>query len=150
MTAPRLIRPLHTADRSGWQAMYRAYHAFYDRPDLPASFFDEAFARLMSGEAADFRGLVAEEDGELLGVTHFVIHPNLWRPEGVCYLQDLFTTPAARGQGVAQALIIAVGTAAAEAGVTTVYWFTAEDNYPARTLYDRVARKSRFLRYDRV
>ena len=104
----------------------------------------------MSGDARDFHGLVAEADGRLLGLTHYVFHPNLWRPEGVCYLQDLFTAPEARGQGVARALIEGVYAAADAARVPAVYWLTTETNYPGRMLYDRVAVKSPFIRYNRA
>ena len=143
------IRPVAAQDKDQWQRLYDAYQAFYERPDLPQSFYAGAFARLLAGDPADFHGLVAEEDGGLLGLTHYVFHPNLLRPEGVCYLQDLFTTPAARGKGVARALIQAVYTAADTAGVPAVYWLTAENNYPGRMLYDKVAVKSPFIRYNR-
>ena len=67
----------------------------------------------------------------------------------MCYLQDLFTAKAARGRGVARALIEAVYARADAAGAPTVYWLTAEDNYPGRMLYDRVAVRSPFIRYNR-
>lgn len=143
------VRPLAAGDRAQWQALYDGYHRFYGRRDLPQSFFDAAFGRLMSGDARDFHGLVAERDGRLTGLSHHVFHPNLWRPEGVCYLQDLFTDPLARGQGTGRALIEGVYAAADAAGVPAVYWLTAEDNYPGRMLYDRVAVKSPFIRYNR-
>ena len=67
----------------------------------------------------------------------------------MCYLQDLFTAPDARGRGVARALIEAVYAAADAAGTPAVYWLTAEDNYAGRMLYDRVAVKTPFIRYRR-
>lgn len=143
------VRPLGAADRNGWQALYAGYQAFYGFHDRPQGFYDSAFARLMAGDARDFHGLVAEADGALVGLTHFVFHPNLWRPEGVCYLQDLFTAEGARGRGVARAPIEAVYARADAAGVPAVYWLTAEDNYPGRMLYDRVAVRSPFIRYNR-
>ncbi|WBU65027.1 GNAT family N-acetyltransferase [Paracoccus aerodenitrificans] len=141
------IRPVEEDDRAQWQALWHGYQVFYGYEDRPQSFFDTAFSRLLSGEAGDFRGLVAEDSAELVGLTHYVFHPNLWRPEGVCYLQDLFTLPAARGKGVGRALIAAVRDAAAERGVNTVYWLTAEDNYAGRILYDRVATRTPFIKY---
>ncbi|HRM74013.1 MAG TPA: GNAT family N-acetyltransferase, partial [Paracoccus sp. (in: a-proteobacteria)] len=78
-----------------------------------------------------------------------VFHPNLWRDEGVCYLQDLYTAAEARGRGVARALIEGVYAEADRAGVPNVYWLTAEDNYPGRMLYDRVAQRTPFIRYMR-
>lgn len=144
-----MIRDLQAGDRTEWQRLYQGYQAFYGFHDRPPEFYDRAFARLMSGAAADFHGLVHAEGDRLLGLVHYVFHPNLWRDEGVCYLQDLFTDPAARGRGVARALIEAVYAAADAAGVPTVYWLTAEDNYAGRMLYDQVGARSPFIRYNR-
>ena len=57
--------------------------------------------------------------------------------------------PQARWRGVARALIEAVYAAADAAGVPAVYWLTAEDNYAGRMLYDKVAQRSPFIRYQR-
>ncbi|REF67441.1 MULTISPECIES: GNAT family N-acetyltransferase [Paracoccus] len=144
-----MIRALRPDDRKGWQRLYEGYQAFYGFADRPPSFYDRAFGRLMARDPRDFHGLVAEADGRLLGLTHYVFHPNLWRDEGVCYLQDLFTAPEARGRGIARALIEGVYAEADRAGIPAVYWLTAEDNYPGRMLYDRVGQKSPFIRYNR-
>ncbi|MDB6180158.1 GNAT family N-acetyltransferase [Paracoccus fistulariae] len=145
-----VIRALAAEDRVAWQDLYAGYHAFYDRPDLPQDFFDGAFSRLMAQEPGEFRGLVAEEDGTLSGLVHYVFHPHLWRPEGVCYLQDLFTAREARGKGVGRALIEAVYDAADAAGAPAVYWMTQEFNYAGRMLYDRVAERTPFIKYSRA
>ncbi|MBL0916592.1 MAG: GNAT family N-acetyltransferase, partial [Sphingopyxis sp.] len=63
------------------------------------------------------------------------------------YLQDLFTSAAARGQGVGRALIEGVYEAAKAQGLPRVYWLTHETNETAMQLYDRVAGKSGFLVY---
>lgn len=143
------IRRVTPDDRAQWQALYDGYQRFYERPDLPQPFFDQAFAQLMSDDPGSFHGLVADEGGRLLGLTHYVFHPHMWRPEGVCYLQDLFTAPQARGKGVARALIEAVYAAADAASVPAVYWLTQEFNYAGRILYDKVAVRSPFIRYNR-
>ena len=143
------VRAIRDSDRDQWQGLWDGYQTFYGHPGRPQDFFDTAFARLVSGNAGDFQGLVADEGGRLLGLTHYVFHPHLWRPEGVCYLQDLFTLPETRGKGVGRALIEAVDRAAAARGAGAVYWLTAEDNYPGRMLYDRVATRTSFIKYQR-
>ena len=143
------IRPLEAKDKAEWQALYDAYQSFYERPNLPQSFYDQGFDRLIAQAPGDFRCLVAEADGKLVGLTHYAFQSHMWRPEGTCYLQDLFTDAAARGKGVARALINGVYAAADAEGVPSVYWLTQEFNYPGRILYDQVGVRTPFIRYNR-
>ena len=46
-------------------------------------------------------------------------------------------------------LIEAVADAAKARGAASVYWLTAEDNYAGRMLYDRVAARTPFIKYQR-
>jgi GNAT superfamily N-acetyltransferase len=48
--------------------------------------------------------LVAERDGQLVGLTHYLFHRSTTRIEPTCYLQDLFTLPSERGRGVGRQL----------------------------------------------
>jgi GNAT superfamily N-acetyltransferase len=74
------------------------------------------------------------------------VHPSTSALD-VCYLQDLFTAPEARGKGVARALIAAVTEWARAEGCSRVYWSTQETNATARRLYDRVALNRGFILY---
>jgi GNAT superfamily N-acetyltransferase len=94
--------------------------------------------------------LVAEEAGELLGLVHFLYHRSTTDIVPVCYLQDLFTTPEARGKGIGRALILRVYEHAKDSKAAEVYWQTHETNAAAMKLYDKVAGKSGFLVYSRV
>ena len=91
--------------------------------------------------------LVAEDNGSLVGLVHYIFHRNTWMVGDVCYLEDLFTAPHARGQGVGRALIEAVYDKARQAGSSRVYWMTQESNAQAMLLYDKVANKPGFLQY---
>ena len=142
------IRPIVPADRADWDRLWTGYLSFYETT-LPETTFDTAFDRLLSDDPSAFRGLLAWEGKRAPGLVHWVRHPHLWRPEGVVYLQDLYTVPEARGRGVARRLIEAVYAAADAVGSPRVYWLTQETNYPGRILYDRVGRRSGFIRYDR-
>lgn len=66
----------------------------------------------------------------------------------VCYLEDLFVAPEARGSGAGRALIEGLAALGREHGWRRVYWHTHEDNYRARTLYDRVVPRTDYIRYD--
>ena len=112
------IRPVTRGDYDRWLPLWDGYNAFYERsgptalsPEITrmtwARFFDES---------EPMHALVAERGDRLIGATHYLYHRNTWMIAPVCYLQDLFTLPEARGHGVGRALIEAVYERARQAG----------------------------------
>lgn len=138
------IEPLAQEDRAGWQPLAQGYKAFYQTPTSPAE-YDAAWTRILA--RGDVFGIGAKVDGKLVGIAHYLFHASAWA-DRVCYLQDLFVAPEARGRGVARALIEAVAQAAREGNATRCYWHTQDHNATARALYDRVGRFKGFIRYD--
>jgi len=138
------IRAPRAGDRAGWERLARGYKAFYET-ELADADYELAWQRLLAGEVV--HGLVLEQGGQLIGLTHYLFHASTWSP-AVCYLQDLFVAEQARGKGAAQALITAVAARAQAHGATRTYWLTHRDNQRARALYERVAQHRGFLRYD--
>jgi GNAT superfamily N-acetyltransferase len=143
-----IIRPLQAGDEAKWRALWTGYLEFYETT-VPEEVYQTTFARLLGDDPQDFSALVAELDGKLVGLTHFLFHRHAWKVENVVYLQDLFAAPEARGTGVGRALIEAVYKAADDAGCPTVYWLTQDFNTTARQLYDRIGKKTPFIRYQR-
>lgn len=146
------IRSIRPSDREAWLPLWDGYNAFYGRSGptaLPRAITDVTWARFFDG-LEPVHGLVAVRDGTLVGLVHYLFHRSTTMIAPTCYLQDLFTSPAARGSGVGRALIEAVYSAAREAGAGRVYWHTHESNATARQLYDRVAEMPGFLLYRKV
>jgi GNAT superfamily N-acetyltransferase len=141
------IRNLQTGDRTQWDALWRDYLRFY-RQRLPQAVTDATFARLID-ERSQPHALVAVRDGRLLGFAHFLFHPTTWSHSQLCYLEDLFVEPQARGGGIGRALIEAVYAAADRAQAASVYWMTQEFNADGRALYDTLAHRTSFIRYER-
>ena len=144
------IRTVERRDFAQWRTLWDGYNRFYGRAGqtaLPGDITQTTWARFFDAYEP-VHGLVAECAGELVGLTHYIFHRSTTMIGPTCYLQDLFTTDAARGKGVGAALIEAVRKAAAKRGVTNVYWMTHETNATARKLYDRVARRTGFIEYD--
>lgn len=149
MTDPAsLIHPLTPDDRPAWEPLWRAYLAFYGT-ELPQETYDATFARYTDPDRPDMRAWLAWGGGQALGLVHAIVHPHGWKTEDVTYLQDLFTDPAARGQGIARALIETVYADADAANRRAVYWLTQTGNTPARALYDQVAQPTDFMKYAR-
>ncbi|MEO5676183.1 MAG: GNAT family N-acetyltransferase [Usitatibacter sp.] len=139
-----LVCSLSPEDRGPWEILARGYKEFYKTPTSDAE-YSAAWKRLLSQDGV--LALGAKIDGELVGIAHFLFHTTVWAQK-VCYLQDLFTAPAARGRGAARALIEAVAASAREQGATRYYWTTQADNAVARALYDKVAAHHGFIRYE--
>ncbi|WP_158964296.1 GNAT family N-acetyltransferase [Chachezhania sediminis] len=146
--APVSIRPLRAEDRDDWARLWTGYLTFYESSVAP-EVYDSTFARLLGDDPQDYSCLVAEQDGKLVGIVHFLFHRHNWKIENVCYLQDLFADPDARGTGVGRKLIEAVYAAADAAGAPSVYWLTQEFNTTARQLYDRIGVLTPFIKYNR-
>ncbi|MEO6086114.1 MAG: GNAT family N-acetyltransferase [Umezawaea sp.] len=134
---------LNSSDRSAWEALFRAYIDFYGRAE-PDEMYERAWREFQAGDR--MHALGARLDGRLVGITHFLPHLSTSGPD-VCYLQDLFSAPDARGQGVGAALISAVAAWASSAGYGRLYWHTQETNSTARRLYDKVAVNPGFTKY---
>ena len=83
-----------------------------------------------------------------LGLVHFLYHASTVSIGGNCYLQDLFVSPVARNQSIGRRLILAVADAARARQAALVYWQTEEFNGTARRVYERVAKRAPFIRYN--
>ena len=140
-----VVRPVRPSDWEQWLPIWRGYHLFY-KNDPSDEVTRTTWARFFD-EAEPMHALVAERAGHLIGAVHYLYHRNTWMIAPVCYLQDLFTLPEARGEGVGRALIEAVYAEARKAGSPRVYWMTHESNAQARVLYDKIAERSGFIQY---
>lgn len=148
MPATINIRPLKPSDKADWHRLWTAYLAFYETA-VSQEVYDTSFARLLSDGTGEYKGLIAEIDGQAVGLAHFLYHRFMWTVEDTCYLMDLFTDPSVRGKGVGRALIEAVHASAKRDGVPSTYWNTQETNYKGRMLYDQLATKVSFIIYEK-
>ena len=144
-----IIRSVATTDFPQWLPLWDGYNAFYGRSGasaLPREVTEVTWARFLDPLEA-MHALVAEHDGVLVGLAHYLYHRNTIQVAPTCYMQDLFTAEAARGNGVGRALIEAVARAASGEGSPFIYWHTHETNAVARKLYDAVGERSGSIVY---
>lgn len=146
-----VIRPVRREDYDAWVLLWEGYNAFYGRSGptaLDAEITRSTWERLFSSSEPVY-ALVATLDDMIVGLAHFLYHRSTTSIANIC-LQDLFTVEAARGRGVATALIEEVYRIAAEAKLARVYWQTHETNHIAQRVYDKVAEQSGFVAYRHI
>lgn len=131
------VRSLQAADHSAWIQLWHDYQAFYQVelvPEVTATTWQR-----FHDPAEPMFALGTFHADALIGIAHYLFHRTSWAVGPSCYLHDLCTTPAARGQGVGRALIAA--------GADQLYWLTHETNAVAMQLYDQVAERPGFVLY---
>ena len=144
-TTIRLARP---DDFTARLPLWQGYQTFY-KTAIPPSVTELTWARFhQPGEP--MHCAVAEADGGLVGLVHYIAHRSCWTAGDYWYLQDLFVLPQQRGTGVGRALIQHVYASALAQGAARVWWLTHESNTDAMHLYDKVADKSGFVQYRKL
>lgn len=140
------VRPVEPRDADAWRRLFRDYGTFYET-EFDDAQLDHVWA-LLTADGSGVDALVAEVGGDVVGIAHYRSHPDTFSTGHDWYLDDLFTDPAARGAGVASALIEHLKTLAAATGPGTLRWITAEDNLTAQRVYDRLAKRTTWVTYE--
>lgn len=139
------ITPVRPADRPEWEALFRAYAAFYKTDAQAAE--PQVWDWIQSDAEPYWADIARDETGRALGLVQYSLMHRSLSGGMVVYLSDLFTLPEARGHGVGRALIDHVRAFARARGYGSVRWLTAETNTTARALYDSYAPASGFILY---
>lgn len=142
------IRMAHEDDFAQWVTLWKGYQVFY-KTHIAEATTDTTWSRFLD-PAEPMYCAVAEVDGKLIGMVHYIFHRSCWTAGDYVYLQDLFAAPELRGKGVGRALIEHVYAVAKAQGGSRVWWLTHETNSDAMHLYDKMADKSGFIQYRKL
>lgn len=140
------IIPLAEEHYDDWLALYEGYAAHY-AVALTAEGVAMTWSWLMD-KAHPVTGLVAVNDGTLIGLAHYRAMPSPLRGAEVGFLDDLFVQPSMRGGKVGAQLLDHLNEIAASKGWPVIRWITRDNNYRARSLYDQKAVKSDWNTYE--
>lgn len=149
MTVPIAIRQAEAADVPRIAPLFEAYRAFYGRapePDLTAAFLEERFAR---GDSAILVAILGGVD-DLAGFAQLYPVPTSLSLGRAWILNDLFVSPACRGQGVARALLARAAAFGRETGAVYLELATQVTNRSAQALYEDTGwvRETEFYHYE--
>lgn len=132
--------------RVEWGRLYAGYAEFYKV--VQTEEMRERVWKWIADPLHDVKAFIAVADGRPVGLTHYRPFSRPLAASTGCFLDDLFVDPGHRGGRVSEQLIAAVVSEAKTKGWTVVRWITAEDNYRARSVYDRLATRTRWTTYD--
>jgi len=141
------VRLAKASDKEQWEAMFLAYGVFYET-DFTPDILEGVWGWILDS-SHPVSAFVADQAGELLGFAHLREQADTFVAGPSWFLDDLFTHPHARGQGVASALIEALRAYAESHGGGELRWITAQDNLTAQRLYDAIATKTSWVMYEK-
>jgi ribosomal protein S18 acetylase RimI-like enzyme len=148
MSNQATIRPADAGDREAFLAMWEDFVSL--DPDEPGDRGMGArnWARVVD-EANPLQGMIAvDEHGDQRGFVLFLTFPFTWSRGDICYLQDIYVHPASRGKGLARAMITTLAEIGRREDWFKIFWMTQSHNVVAQGLYDKIAERKDYIRYD--
>jgi len=134
LNAEPVIRPAAAGDVPAIHALLRELAADTGLTGKLRSRADDLLKYGFSGPPA-FEGLVAELNGEILGISLFFYNFSTWRGEPGVYVQDMVVTERARGFGLGRRLLRETARHAGRNGATHLRLSVDRDNAAAVSFY---------------
>ena len=129
-----------------WIELYHKYAEYY-QVDIPKDNFDLTWKWLTS-ENYPFWGILADVDSKIVGFAHFRSLPSPLDSCEVGFLDDLYVLQEYRGKKIGYSLIEKVHQIGKSKNWPYINWITKDDNYTARTLYDKISTKTDWNFYE--
>ena len=133
------IRDIREGDYNGWHKLWLANNKGQCDQDVTA----ETWNRL-NHHLFPVHGIVTEDDGEIIGLLHYILHPVTGHIQPVCYMQDVFVDEAHRKQGIATAMVEHLATIGKREEWARLYWLVENSNKGAQALYNNLGLKLNF------
>ena len=141
-----IIRQINSKDFDKWRSAYHYYAEHYE-VSLTEEGIKTTWNWLMDDKQT-LCGIVAENKNNIIGIAHYRAMPSPLRGKYIGFLDDIIIIPEKRGTGIGKQLLDKIKEIGIKEKWSIVRWITKDDNYQARTLYDKVAVKSDWNMYE--
>jgi GNAT superfamily N-acetyltransferase len=137
------------ADLPDLLPLMRGYCDFYEVDPSDDDLLAMSRALIADPEREGIQVIARDDGGRAIGFATIFWTWSTLSGSRIGVMNDLFVAEAARGSGIAEALIAACAERCRERGATSLEWTTALDNHRAQRLYDRIGaqRDERWLDY---
>ncbi len=135
--APPTIRPAQPADVPALLTLVRELAEYEREPDAVEATHEHFEQALFpaDGEARS-HALVAEADGEVVGLAVWYVTFSTWTGRHGIWLEDLYVRPALRGSGLGTALLASLAATVVDRGWRRLEWWVLGWNTPSIAFYD--------------
>ena len=140
------IESIQRDDYKKWINIYHKYAEYYE-VDIPEKGFEKTWNWLIN-PSHPLRGLVVKENEEIIAFGHYRGMPSPLDSCDVGFLDDLYVLPDSRGNKIGEALIEKIKEEGKKEGWLYINWITKDNNYRARSLYDKLATKTDWNYYE--
>tara|TARA_B100000745_G_scaffold233095_1_gene156866 strand:+ start:74 stop:520 length:447 start_codon:yes stop_codon:yes gene_type:complete len=140
------IRKLEPSDYEGWAILFSGYAEYY-KFNIEDANIKQTW-KWINDFDHPLECLAAFEDHQIIGFGHFRAMPSPLRGENIGFLDDLFVDPEYRGNNLGDMLLNAIQKEAKERGWKIIRWITKDNNYRARSLYDKYSKKTDWNVYE--
>ena len=141
-----MIRDIEIKDKVEWEKLYQGYADFY-KVEITEKILNTVWNWLHDTKH-ELNGLVFEVDKNIVAIAHYRRMPSPLRGKNIGFLDDLFVHPDFRGRKIGEDIINKLNEISKERGWGLVRWITRNNNHSAKSLYDRIAKKSTWDVYE--
>ena len=143
-----MIATVTEADLPDLLPLMRAYCDFYNVAPADRDLLAMSRALIADPEHEGLQLIARDPTNAAIGFATIFWSWSTLSASRIGVMNDLFVAPAARGAGIARALIAACREHCAQRGASSLTWQTARDNTRAQVLYDGIgARRAEWLDY---
>ena len=141
-----MIRNIEIKDKEQWKKLYHGYADFY-QVTISEQILETIWDWLHDTNH-DLNALVYEIDNSIVALAHYRRMPSPLRGKYIGFLDDLYVDPQFRGKKIGEKIINKLNEISKERNWGLIRWITRNDNYKAKSLYDRIAKKSTWDVYE--
>ncbi len=141
-----MIRDIEIKDKEEWEELYQGYADFY-KVEITEKILNTLWNWLHDSKH-ELNGLVFELDKNIVALAHYRRMPSPLRGKDIGFLDDLYVHPDFRGRKIGEDIINKLNEISKERGWGLIRWITRNNNHSAKSLYDRIAKKSTWDVYE--
>ena len=141
-----MVREIKLSDKEEWAVLYRGYADFY-KVEMKDEILKTVWSWLQDRNH-DVKGIVYEHENKVVGLAHYRRMPSPLRGKYIGFLDDIYVEPKYRGKKIGEKLIHELNEISKKNNWGLVRWVTRNDNIRAKSLYDRIAKKTTWDLYE--